>query len=1034
MLSSFNPISSLFKKRVSSLKKLCAIVDKNKRISYETLDYKSSKICNFILSRNSIEKRPIVVILKNSSEFLLIIMGIIKSNHPFLPIDPETPSERINNIISDSNPELIISDERSLFECSNKNSHYQIITKNQLMNSLENIKLSPIFLATKQNNIAYIIYTSGTSGEPKGVMINYKSLINYIKWAEKYYPIKHKKFVFFSSISFDLTLTSIFLPLLTGGTVFVYDEFKKRGFLNLSPKADCIKLTPSQLEMMLLEGKKYPNLKVFIIGGEQLTTHLIKRFIKKFKYKAHFFNEYGPTETTIGCIVHKYQSKMKYGSVIPIGLPIKNMGVYLLNSSLESVPKGVAGEIYLNGVGLAKGYHNRSEITAQKFFKRNNKRLYRTGDLAKVLENGQLQYLGRIDDQIKIRGYRIEIKEIEAVLMELDDVSKAIVKVIIDKKQNKKLAAYLILEKELTDNVRYKIILFLKKKLPDYMIPNYYIKISKIPLTINSKIDLEKLPSPITQISSEEKIVSQNKPYNLNKKEKMLIQVISKILDIPEKNIDIKDSFLLLGGDSLNAIELIVELKTIGYKIGLNHIFELPSIKAISKYLIEIRYSKNKNFKKVKNISVQTQIKKSIQKSEISKAIQSYLKPLEEMNIFSGSIIISKAKNKLFEYHSGFANKQKNKIICSHTNYSIGSITKTFTATSIMQLIEKRKLSLYDSISQFFESLHWKNIQIVHLLTHTAGLPQFEFLPRGEHSVDKIIKKYTQQPLSFEPGTRYKYSNLGYVLLTKIIEILSSMTFKEYLEKNIFSVIGLKNIGFLDFDYYNNPNAAIGYNTSYHGLSKTKITNCIINSGTSSLFASPMALIEWGNQIFEDKLIKSSTKDIMMKPYFGFCGLGWKITTTPYGYNYCHFGDSKGYSCVLSIYPKDQSVIAICCNSDTTLNRIEKDIANIIFGNSYTLPKKQSLLSYFECSTIPWKHYIGKYVYPTGEKIHVLKLGNTLCIKKQDGRKEKLFPIKKSLFYSKRRFLEFRFIYENETQISGFSYINGKKHVIAKKL
>ena len=382
-----------------------------------------------------------------------------------------------------------------------------------------------------------------------------------------------------TSISFDLTITSIFAPLVCGNSIDIYNEDEYDYVLNKIAKENrstVIKLTPSHLSLFndFINGNTDFSIKTIIVGGEKLLTELASKTLNQTGGGIEIINEYGPTEATVGCMIHRFDVDKDFGASVPIGKPAANVDVFLLSSDEQFVPYGGIGEIYISGTGLAKGYLNKPHITNDKFVIIDNDIvsndiMYRTGDQAKWNENGDLVYLGRVDKQVKIRGFRIEIDEIEQGLKKLKIFDEVVVTNCKDDFNNEVIVAYLKGDKVYED---YEIKKRLSKSLPNAMIPTHYFYLESIPLTINGKVAFSKLP----------KITSKNAEYKEAKRleEKLLLSVIEDVLGM--KNLSLNDNYFHLGGDSIKAIQIASRLNQKGFKLSVKDILQKERIEDIS--------------------------------------------------------------------------------------------------------------------------------------------------------------------------------------------------------------------------------------------------------------------------------------------------------------------------------------------------------------------------------------------------------------------------------------------------------------------
>ncbi|KAB2835733.1 MAG: non-ribosomal peptide synthetase, partial [Caedimonadaceae bacterium] len=482
---------------------------------------------------------------------------------------------------------------------------------------------SNLLSLTHPHHLAYAIYTSGSTGKPKGVLIDQGNLLHYINNSKATYPLSHEgATLLHSSIAFDMSITSLFLPLVIGNTLHIASAQIQGDSLeeinNKLSQLSAIKLTPTQLGALketlsthVMDNRE----RCFIIGGENLLKEDLSPWLNNqaFAY-ATLLNEYGPTEATVGCCVFEISDlESSLQASVPIGRPISNTQIYILDSNLNPVPIGVTGEIYVGGAGLARGYLNKPDLTADKFVpnpfanEENVKegkslRLYRTGDLARFLPDGNIEFLGRIDDQVKIRGFRVELGEIESALSQYGDVKQAVVTVREDQPSDKKLIAYVILQESLTSSLvkgptllsssqqEFTILSgdilpaltealrnHLARSLPDYMIPSFFVFLNKIPFTANAKVDRKSLPAPDFNGDADSYVAPRNET------ESELCSIWEEVLGLPSGSVGIHGDFFKLGGNSLLAIRLVSKINTaFSRHVSLQDIIKRNSVSEIS--------------------------------------------------------------------------------------------------------------------------------------------------------------------------------------------------------------------------------------------------------------------------------------------------------------------------------------------------------------------------------------------------------------------------------------------------------------------
>lgn len=572
-------ITQLFEEQVMLAPNKIAAIWGDKEITYRELNEKSNQLA-LRLQKSGVTKGSVVAIMvERSFELLIGILATLKTGAAYLPVDLSYPEERIKYILMDSNAGTLLVNGK-MDELSDFDGEVIDLTdkENYIDGQFVRKDSSP-------EDLVYIIYTSGSTGKPKGVMIEQKGLVNYIVWARNMYLNEREEEVFalHSSISFDLTVTSIFTPLISGNKIVIYNDTEKElSLFSILKENKCtiVKLTPTHLSMIGHMDNGNSSIRKFIVGGEDLKVSLAKRVYESFKGKIEIFNEYGPTETVVGCMIYKYDYGYDKRTSVPIGIPAANTRIYLLDNQLKPVPKGVAGEIYISGVGVARGYINREELTVEKFvenpFIKGNK-MYRTGDLARLLNDGNMEFLGRIDHQVKIRGFRIELGEIESQLTKLPFVKEGVVVVKDEKKGGEKcLVAYVVADRKVSI---VEIREHLSKQIPDYMVPSCVVQLDRIPVTANGKVDVRSLPEPDYNKNSKEDFEAP-----VNETETKLVEIWQDILGID--NIGTKDNFFELGGHSLKATMLAAKInKEFNKEIPLKEIFSNPTINKQASYI-----------------------------------------------------------------------------------------------------------------------------------------------------------------------------------------------------------------------------------------------------------------------------------------------------------------------------------------------------------------------------------------------------------------------------------------------------------------
>ena len=542
----------LFEEQVKKTPDNIAVIFNELEINYKELNSLSNQFGDYLRKTYQIKPDDIIGLKLERGEWLIIaIIGILKAGGAYVPIDPDYPLERINYMINDSACKVLVDrDELERFK------------KVQNNYDRENLKGG-----AKANNLVYCIYTSGSTGNPKGVLVEHRNVVNLI-WSQRevYKITSNERVLQFTTITFDPSAEQFWIAFLTGAALVAPDkstisDLKALENYIIVKKVSHIHTVPAVLTELSIDDMS--NVKRVITGGESCSPSLVE----KWKGCFMFINEYGPTETTITSVEYKAEQADNYHVFVPIGRPVANTDIYILDDNLCLLPFGALGEVYIGGDGVSRGYLNRPELTKEKFINdpfKPEKRVYRTGDLGRWLPDGNIEYLGRIDDQVKIRGFRIELDEITATLLKHPKVNTAVVIAKAVNGQDKELIAYTTGDAEgveLRDS--------LKDLLPSYMVPAYYVQMDSIPLTSNGKVDKKILPIPSGHGLSDALYIAPSTDIEL-----VLTKIWAEVLNLPEKAISIKSDFFDLGGHSIKATRLRGLIhKKLGVKLAIKELF-----------------------------------------------------------------------------------------------------------------------------------------------------------------------------------------------------------------------------------------------------------------------------------------------------------------------------------------------------------------------------------------------------------------------------------------------------------------------------
>ena len=582
-------LHELFTEQVERVPDAVAVLAEGNRLTYRELDQRANQLAHYLRKRGVGPEVIVGICLERSIEMVVALMGILKAGGAYLPLDLSYPGERLGLMLQDAGVKNLLTQQRLLDRLPACSFAVTCLDRAEEEISQES-SASPDNTATA-GNLAYVIYTSGSTGRPKGVLITHGGLVNYLQWCSSAYEVAEGGgSLVHSPIGFDLTITSLFAPLVCGSQVtLVREELGIEALsaaLNRQGGYSLLKITPSHVESLgyLLSNQAAASgPRALIIGGEALRgEHLA--FWRRAAPHVRIFNEYGPTETVVGCCVYEIPAEKVEPGAIPIGWPIANTQLYILDREMQPVSFGEPGELYIGGAGVARGYLNEPALTAEKFVphpfaEQHGKRLYRSGDKARYLADGSIEFLGRVDDQVKIRGYRIEPGEVEAVLVRHPAIREGVVLAREGLAGDMCLTAYLVWQPNqgiTVNDVRE----FLRNKLPEYMIPAGFVVLDELPLTHNGKVDRAALP--LVEGIRPELIESYVDARDTT--EQQLERVWETVLGI--KNIGMRDNFFELGGNSVLAVRLFAQIaESFGSKLPLSTLFQAPTIELLARVL-----------------------------------------------------------------------------------------------------------------------------------------------------------------------------------------------------------------------------------------------------------------------------------------------------------------------------------------------------------------------------------------------------------------------------------------------------------------
>ncbi len=578
-------IHQLFETQVERTPERAALRCGDLELTYAELNARANQLAHLLRKRGVTANVAVGLCVERSTEMIVGLLGILKAGGCYVPLIPDSPKARMSHQLQESAALVVITETAFLGHLPEFAG--EIVCLDRDGDLLDKEAIHNPEQGSSPDDLVYVIYTSGSTGTPKGVAVQHSNLVNYANFVCRLLDVEQHPdglaFATVSTISADLGNTSIFPALISGGCLHILEQETAMAanlfaaYTAVHP-IDVLKITPSHMTTLLsvAEGQYTLPLKYLILGGEPSSWDLVERV--RHASNCTIINHYGPTETTVGCctyIVQENDVTAWSPATVPIGRPIANDHVYILDRHLQPTNIGVPGELCVGGAGVAKGYLNQPQQTAERFvqdpFSQDPAaRMYKTGDLARFLPDGNVEFLGRIDQQVKIRGFRVEPAEIESILREHPTLNRVAVVPYDDKSGEKRLAAYFVsMNQPATEELRE----FLLQRLPNYMVPSAFIPLTSLPLTPNGKVDLRSLPSPEeNQAKAERRYIAPSNPT-----EEQLVNIWSEVLKI--EAVSVEDNFFELGGHSLLATQIISRIRN-GFRVQmpLHSFLETPTI------------------------------------------------------------------------------------------------------------------------------------------------------------------------------------------------------------------------------------------------------------------------------------------------------------------------------------------------------------------------------------------------------------------------------------------------------------------------
>jgi amino acid adenylation domain-containing protein len=580
-------VHDLFEAQVDTAPNAVAVIFEDKQLTYRELNRRANQLARYLIKLGVGPETLVAVCMERSVEMVAGLLAILKAGAAYVPVDPSYPKERIGFMLEDARARVVLTQQRLLENLPQHGA--RVVCLDDRLPELAQQSHANLDSEVMPNHLAYVIYTSGSTGKPKGVMIPHSAVANHMLWMQEAFPLTGADRVLQkTTFGFDAAVWEFYAPLLAGAVLVMapHEHNDAASWVKLvaEQQITVLQVVPSVLRVFFEQAglDSCHDLRRLYCGGELLSRDLAER-LSACLPRTELYNLYGPTEATIDALCGVRNTHPDRDRV-PIGRPISNVQVYLLDAHLNAVPIGIAGELYLGGAGLARGYLDRPDLTSEKFLpnpfsNEPGARLYRTGDLCRYLPDGNIEFLGRVDHQVKIRGFRIEPGEIESVLGQHPGVQHAVVLAREDDPGKRRLVAY-VMATENPPPAAHELRGFVRAKLPEYMVPSAFVFLEALPLTPNGKLNRKALPTP-DQCSPE---LERNFVVPRTAMEERIAEIWAQVLSLGK--IGIHDNFFELGGHSLLAMQALSRLRqAFGSELSLRVFFDRPTVSALAEYL-----------------------------------------------------------------------------------------------------------------------------------------------------------------------------------------------------------------------------------------------------------------------------------------------------------------------------------------------------------------------------------------------------------------------------------------------------------------
>ncbi|MFI2612906.1 amino acid adenylation domain-containing protein, partial [Kitasatospora sp. NPDC018616] len=833
------PVHRRFAAQAALTPDAVAVRTDGRTVSYAELDAAANRLAHHLLELGVRRGEFVAVLADRDERLLTAVLGVLKAGAAYLPLDPETPAERLAHQLADSAARVLITRQDLLAVLPEHSARTVLLDRDA-----EAVAARPAhdpLVETTADDLVYTIYTSGSTGRPKGVLVTHGGLANYLDWALSYYGMAGAGGApMFGSIAFDLAVPSFLLPLVSGRDVTMVPGDRGQEALPALLREDgdfsIVKITPAHLDLVATEigtPGGIDSVRTFVVGGEEMKPEMVAAW-RRVAPNARIINEYGPTETVVGCVVHDATGTTDQAAPVPIGRPITNTEVYVLDATMQPVPAGVVGELYLGGNGVARGYHGRPDLTAEKFVPHPyatapGARLYRTGDLARFRPDGSLDFLGRRDDQVKIRGYRVEPGEIEATLLLAPGVRDAVVLAREDRPGERRLVGYVVPEPG-ADPRPAELAEHLRRTLPAYMVPAAFVLLDRLPLAVSGKVDRRRLPAPdLAPLGSDVPYVAP-----ATETERLLADIWATALGVERVGRD--DSFFALGGDSIMVLPVISAARRAGLAVSLRTLYESETLGELAAAVAPAAPAPAAD---ADALAAALELVLANQDAlglrlvpERAPELPSPEQVMAEHGVPGASIAVIRDGELAEVYGYGVLRSGEDAPVTPRTRFPAGSISKHVSALGVLRLAELGLVDPDADVNTYLTS--WRvpaaGVTVDHLLRFTSGVTtpptdlanhyyrRGDALPTAAEILHgRAPAKTPPVTVDGAPGTVFLKNNVAYTVLQQLMEDVTGGHFPDLMRELVLDPLGMADSAYVvDPTAVPGPPVAVGHDE--HGV------------------------------------------------------------------------------------------------------------------------------------------------------------------------------------------------------------------------